>query len=785
MRFPPRLWLLPLLGVGALVALLQGFRIHRVQQLSALPAWSVDAPVPDPASPTGYAHGWRRQLVDDPTGQSQQWIAQTQTLLHEGRWRLNHVDYDNAPAGRETHLSPVYRWWLAGLARLETTLVKKSPGLAAEHVALYADLLLQALLVSATVWFTACHFGRVAASLVGVALLTLHPLATQFVPGAPQSQGLAELAVVWSLLPLAAGLRPAAGNPARLFLFAGLAGGLGLGLNLNTQLAVIGGVMLGALLAGQAAPWRGWALGGALASLVVYAAENFPHDLTLRLEGNHPLYAIGWLALGELLQVLARWLPNVRVRPARRDLLAGLSALLGLGGVIAVLIWRHPPLLAADITTMQLSRGQGGYAAADLGRWLDLDGGSLRIWATLLPVTLLGAGILHALLRPAAATSRPALWLLLGPLVGTGALACFWLRGWNTFDAAAVVAMAVALDGRRAAAAAGWIAGMTVTAALGLALLVPPRPTFRADEFSPAEMQAVMERDLAQWIAQRRPGAVVLAPPALTSSLWYYGGVRGITTFDATNREGLMGALRIAGAPTAHEAEILLQRRQVTTIVLPAWDRGLDEAAREVSGSTKSLFIEQLRDWILPGWIRPVAYYLPPIPGFAEHPVVVLEVVDERAEQVEISDLATYFIESGLPGHANELRKFARRYSTDVGAVVTRAEIERMRENETEFAAALTDLDLLLKARADRDLEWDRRIALAAVLVQGGRPEAALAQAKRCFAEADEARLRALSAKTLFRLLALGRTFHLQMKDPKLEEFARALLPPEFRPQLP
>jgi hypothetical protein len=241
----------------------------------------------------------------------------------------------------------------------------------------------------------------------------------------------------------------------------------------------------------------------------------------------------------------------------------------------------------------------------------------------------------------------------------------------------------------------------------------------------------------------------------------------------------------MAGAPTAGEAQVLLDRRQVTTIVLPAADLGLDAAAREVSGSTKSLFIEQLRAWILPAWIRPVAYYLPPIPGFTEHPVVVLDLTDEQSEAVLTSGMVTYFIESGLPGHANELHKFVRRFPTDLGALVSRMEIERMRGDEATFAAALNDLDVLIKARADRNLPWERRIALAAVLVQGGRTDAARVQATQCFAGADETLVRTLSAKTLFRLLALGHTFHLTMKDPKLEELARRLLPPEFRAQLP
>jgi hypothetical protein len=103
MRFLPRPWLLPLLAVVALVALLQGFRWHRVAELTALPEWSVDAPARQASSPTGYAAGRRQLIVDDPAGQSQQWIAQSQQMLAEKRWRIPRVDYDNAPLGRPNH----------------------------------------------------------------------------------------------------------------------------------------------------------------------------------------------------------------------------------------------------------------------------------------------------------------------------------------------------------------------------------------------------------------------------------------------------------------------------------------------------------------------------------------------------------------------------------------------------------------------------------------------------------------------------------------------------------
>lgn len=242
-----------------------------------------------------------------------------------------------------------------------------------------------------------------------------------------------------------------------------------------------------------------------------------------------------------------------------------------------------------------------------------------------------------------------------------------------------------------------------------------------------------------------------------------------------------MGALRVVGATTAHEAQVLLQQRQVSHMVLPSWDTGLDESAKDVSGSTKSLFIEQLRGWILPTWARPIAYYIPPIPGFEKRSVAVFELGAEQSESALISQMATYFIEASMPGHASELRPYLRRFPHDPGPLISLAEIERLRDDPSAFSAAVAALGPLLSNGATRRLSLDRRIALAAVLLQGGREVQARIEAAQCYAEADEPALRQLTSKTLFRLLALGRTFGLSFETSDLQATAHRLLPPDFR----
>lgn len=798
-----RSWILLPLAVVALVIWLQSLRLNRVQQLTALPQWSVDAPAPDRASPTGYAGGLRNLVVSDPTGRSQQWIAQTQQMLAEGTWQVRHVDYDNAPSGRETRLPSLYRGWLGSLARLYAAVTGDPAGVAVEHVALHADPLLQLLLVLLTTWFVYRRFGTFAALIVAVAIVTIYPFATAFLPGAPDSQGLAEAFALWSVLPLVAGLWLAANPHATAtrrmrtgFASAALAAALGLSVSLNTQLTVLAGVALGALAAAWCAradanafapPWRLWGLSGCVASLAIYMLEHFPAHLSLRLDGNHPLYALGWLALGELLQRSTEWIQLRRLPRDRGTWLTGGAALLGLFAIGATAVALRANPFAADLSLSRLTRLGDGVAAENLLRWFAADGVHPRVWATLLPAVFLLAACIPLAFRIETGPRRAALALALGPAAVTFLLSLGMLRWWNTFDAVAIAALAVATASAPRTVLArpwAWALGTTVVAAFGLLQLIPPRTTFSQDEFTPAEMQALMERDLAHSLAQRRPDAVVLAPPNLTTSLWFYGGVRGIGSFDADNRVGFLGALRIAGAPSPQEAFALMERRAVTHIVVPSWDRSFDVAARENVNTGKSTFLEQLREWIVPLWLRPVAYYLPRVSGFEAKSVVLFEIVEEQDEPTLISQLATYFIEAGMPGHASELRKFMRPYASNLSALVSLAEIELLREDQTGFAAALQTVETALAGGADRYLPWDRRIALATVLARGNRDDLARAQLALCVERVSEDGLRRLSTRSLFRFLALSRNYGLAIEDPSLRELSLRLVPPESRARL-
>jgi len=316
LRLSSRAWIIALLGAGCFLIWIDAARVRQVEHVSGL---AEQASTVDAASPTGYRAGLRRLIVPEHNNSSYQWIAQTQQMLARGEWRVRHVDYDNAPFGREVRSPSPYRWWLGLVAWCEHGLSGRPLGLAVERAALFADPVLQLLLLAGAVIFTARQFGKFPATLLALGLTVTFPFAGAFLPGQPGDGGLTQLCALWSVLPLLAGIssRPAAGQPSdgpartarrtpRWFFAAGVAGGIGLWINALRMVPILAGIAVGGILAAwlaqrasprdssptETASWRAWALGGAATCLAAYVIEYFPaHMAGLRLETIHPRLA--------------------------------------------------------------------------------------------------------------------------------------------------------------------------------------------------------------------------------------------------------------------------------------------------------------------------------------------------------------------------------------------------------------------------------------------------------------------------------------------------------------
>ena len=753
--------------------------------------------VVDAGSPTGYAGGVRERVLPDHDGNSYAWIAQTQQMLARGEWRVRHLDTENAPFGRDVHAASPYSWWLGLVASGRRLVTGEPTGLAVENAARFANPLLQILILLGLTPEIARQFGALAASLFAAGAALLFPLAAGFSPGTPDDISLRLLVALGSVLPLLTALRAldsgdrtAAGRGLGL---AGVAGGIGLWLAPAAAIPLLLGVALGALgvarlrrPAAELVPWRAWSVSGAITVLLASLVEYFPSDLgSWELRAVHPLYGLSWLGGGEILLLVSKGIQLGWKRPTLMGAAtAGLSALAL--AALPVAMWRtgNPGFLAADISTYRLTNQGDSALAANLLVWLREDGASAAVVATLLPLLLVVPAVVGLLRRAAPHAERSLLAVALGPVLAAVVFAALQLHWWMLADALLLVLIVAATAGTLAAPKRWlWIGGASFVLLFGFLRVLPTTSAPAGNTLSLTEAQGIMERDLAHWLARRAVGnqaPVVHAPPALTTTLAYYGGIRGLGSLSWESREGLAVAVRVAISTSRDEALALLRRREVTHLVLTSWDGFFDAYTRASSMQLGELFYVSLNRWRLPLWLRPLPYQGPKIPGMESRAVRILEVVDDQDEPLAAARLTEYFIEMGQLDNAQATRPGLLRYPADLGVLVARAQLEIALQDGAAFTAILDPLVNRVAGGASRNLNWERRVSLAVVLAKGQHLDLARVQVQRCLVEANAIHLRSLTTNELFYLLALKKNFGLTFTDPRLQALALQLLPQEL-----
>ncbi len=783
------------MSVWLVVALLVGWmtwnqqaRIGRILRITALPEWSVDAPQAAGGSPTGYERAWRRLILPEHNYRSYQWIAMAQQMQAEGSWRIRHVAGENAPQGRESNLAAPYGWWLGALAGIDDALTGQPAGSAVERAALYADPLLQVLFMLAAAVLAARLIGVGSAGLLMVGFALWFPLAGNFLGGSPDDRVLLLGVNLLGLVALAAGLRRGGAAEAqgsgRIFVFAGACGGIGLWVDAPHQVMLLAGLLVGAAVqrlasrhgAATAAekdsegrPWRWWGLGGATVSLLGYLVEYAPDRMSFRLEANHPLYALAWYATGEL---LARGtVPGASVR--------GLKVIAGwIGAGVALLA-----LPVALITGDGLMPWELDPQAKQLSVIGQYGATGLPLVAAMLPVLLAGVSAALAWRR-----RDGGILLLAGPVVVLMGLAA-WQPAWASL--LQVAALVLLVGSVPAKASTRWTWAAALVAVPGMALLFQAPASGREDTLTESELVGLIERDFAHRLSQWGQGRelVVLAPPEMTGALNHYAGIRGLGTFAWENRAGLTAAARIASATSPDEAFELVNQRGVTHIVMPGWDSFLDDyaglgRAAKTGAAGENSFVAALHRWEQPEWLRPRAYQIPHVSGFEGQGLTMFEVVDPQDGPSAMSRMAEYFVETGQLERAARARQVLKRYPGHVGALAAMAKVDAARQDSGAFGETMAELMPLVEAGSGRALAWDRRVSLAVVLATARKTDAAREQLEQCLRQATEARLRSLSAQSLFQLLILAKRQGLDFPSPEMARVALELLPPEARGRL-
>ena len=587
MKFPDRRsWLPGIAGLAALAAWL------------AWLTWVTDAGIrrferhmqPMAAAPDAPRTWCAQRFFVEPD--SYYWLAYARELRARGAWRMRSTPADNAPYGREMHWSHLVVWGLMATSRILETAAHLPPALALECAG-------RILLPAAGIVFLGALFlllgrrlGWLVAALTTGALATSPEILWNFHGLRPDHHGfhLAFAAGMWLCLVLG-GMGRARPDARRWFAAAGLLGGAALWTGATVFLFSLCAVAIAAAFvrltaktdddSGEWDPdvWRWWAVSGAVAGLLFYALEYAPSHFSMRLETNHPLHALCWLGIGELLRTWFSW--NRDGKSIERK-----TAIFGAAGLVATAIlpllilfgpveWYWP---RTDVMLRLHARHILEF------RPLQTVAGSQWPWAWIKSsgagvLALAGAAWLLGKRRtPPRRDSLAGLWAIAVFFAGI----YFWQVRWAPFAIVSSLLLgAFWLAALRDSAPPGRRALPTAVAAL-LAVQIaagavqtcqPLLKIWRVENIDALWLKTLLQRNMLLQLRSRQPDVPLrlMATPELAPAIWYFGVGDTVGSLYWENPAGLAATAAFFGDPLPGEqARAIARERGITHVLISA-----------------------------------------------------------------------------------------------------------------------------------------------------------------------------------------------------------------------
>ena len=572
-----------------------------------------------------------RQLIPARHADAQMWVRHTVAAQEAGAARTRFTTVDNAPVGRAVHWSSPPAWLLRAAARVQSAFSGQTgaPSLEGTLGWFNAPLFLT-VLIALSAW-TARQAGTAAGALLAIGMVGHPRFYEGFAPTNVDHHGLVAAAVLGMLLGLAfmgAGWskQPAVPKAARRAAIASaLCGAFGLWLSAATVLPVIalaGAAALAlALWRGAAARregatfdpalWRWWGGVGAAASLIFYFVEYAPSHLSLRLEVNHPLYAMLWWGGAELVALGGNW--AVARPPLWRGLVAGLAVaaaplVILLGGRDVFLV--SDPFVGALRHFVAEGKSLPAVAAQFGFRFVALDLASCLL--------LIPAAFVLWWRRDAAGIVAGFLTLAVTALA---AMAVFEMRWWLNVGPAQL-ALLLALLPLVPGVRRGWLFALvgSLLAAHALVRIATDRAENRRGAVSATDLMQPLYRDLAAALRRDQPEGeiVLLASPNASAGIGYFGRFATVGTLYWENASGLRAAAEIYSAPDDAAAEEHLRARRITHLAHLSAGNFLGEYVQLLQPQAtsdearRSLGYRLAGGTDLPRWLQPIPYRRPP-----------------------------------------------------------------------------------------------------------------------------------------------------------------------------
>jgi hypothetical protein len=722
-----------------------------------------------------HARGHRLLL---PSPDAAQWVVQQEAMRGQGEWRLRWTAEDNAPHGRPVEWSSPPRWLLAAGAAVADRLRVFDDLKPAEAATLCLGPLALLLFVAGAGLAVGRLWGSWAAIGTGLGILGSVTLRENFAAGGFDHHLLVAICSFGCLLGFVAGVEgPGAGDGRsgrRWLTFSALAGAVGLWISAISTIPLLAAIGV-AVVAGRGGEAKGrsrivddfifWCRVGAAASLVAYLVEYAPALLRLRLEANHPAYALAWLGAGEVVAGL--------LQPGRAR---GRRLVLGLGGLAVapamVLLNGTDSYLLLDPLLRQLHREallefRGLFALVADPRV------EFSAWRLSFVAVACGWGVWRTVRVRSAALDVVQLSLV--PTLVCLALALVQVRWLLSAESCALVLIA-ALTGTAAGSRFRvWSAVTAFAAALAVALA----GTSGGAAFTKTHAVQLAERGLARTLANRSANGapLCLAGPRLTTHLMFFGGARGLGTLYWENKPGLERAARIYAATDADEAFSLLRTAGVDYLVVTSWDDFESDYVRLARGrgqseQRESYLRRALRSGEGPVWLRPVVLPLPDSALLAGERWEIFEFMPDRSAVRALQERCELLIErrefAALAERVEQLRQQA---AADLPSRITLARTFMVLGRPGQAAGVGETLFRSTPEQASLDAE--NGVRLTGVLAALRRSDLAQVQFDRLTAQLSARDIACFPPDVLNDLAALARVLDTPPESRRLiERFA-------------
>lgn len=531
---------------------------------------------------------------------AQTWTRFALAIDEGGAVRLRSTDIDNAPTGRPVQWNSSLAHALALAGTLRSLSTGEALPMATERALAWINLpLFLAVVVLLSSW-AARRLGTSAGVLLAFGMIGHRLFYAGFAPNYVDHHGLlsaASLATVLGAALMGAGWHVSGDNAHDAFALppsrerartaavcSALAGAFGMWISAASVIPTIAFVGIAGIAAvwfpGPSAHddgahfdgelWRLWSRVGAGASFIAYLLEYAPAHMGVRLEVNHPLYALAWLGGGELVALIGAWRINGARIPAARITLASI-ALLAAPLVMAiagarVMIPLDPRMAALHNTIAEF---QSILAVARAGGT-----SALLPYAAILALLIPSVAAIGA--RP---RQRLTLCFALLIAIASTVLACYQIRWWlaGSGPALCVLVIGIQLFLKDKGRATQWLvlAGIcTVFAGQAISRTSLTRANVHAVAVTESDAAQPLYRDVASAIRQSQPSGdvVLLASPNASSGIGYFGRFKTLGTLYWENVEGLSASADIFSSRNDEDARVRMAARGVTHVALVGRD---------------------------------------------------------------------------------------------------------------------------------------------------------------------------------------------------------------------